>query len=154
MAISNTLKRYLNSSGIAYGTVEHPFSPTSQKAAEAAHIPGHRLAKGILLADSLGYLLAVLPSPLHIDVDELNEMLNRNLELVDEEEIPQLFPDCEAGAVPAVGEAFKLEVALDTKLCDEPDIYFEAGDHVDLIHVKGADFKALLKGAERLSFAR
>lgn len=154
MAISNTLKHYLNGSGISFDTIKHPYAPTTQKAAEAAHIPGHRLAKGILLADSLGYLLAVLPSPLHIDIDELNEMLNRNLELVDEEEIPQLFPDCDSGAVPPVGEPFKLEVALDTKLCDEPDIYFEAGDHVDLIHVKGTDFRAMLKDAERLSFAK
>ena len=154
MAISNTLKRYLDQSGIAYETVEHPFSTSSQKTAEVAHVSGKRLAKGVLLYDGLGYLLAVLPSPLHVDINELNEMLNRDFDLVDEEEIAQLFPDCDAGAIPPIGGAFKLEVVLDIHLCDEPDIYFEAGDHVDLVRVGGTDFQTLLKGAEQLCFAR
>lgn len=154
MAISNTLKRYLDHSGIAYEIVKHPYSASSQKTAEAAHVSGQRLAKGVLLYDGLGYLLAVLPSPLHIDIDELNEMLGRDLDLVDEEEISQLFPDCDVGAIPPIGEAFKLEVVLDIHLCDEPDIYFEAGDHVDLVRVGGTDFQTLLKGAEQLCFAR
>jgi Ala-tRNA(Pro) deacylase len=153
MAISNTLKRYLNNSGIAYETVKHPFSASSQKTAEAAHISGHRLAKGVLLRDDLGYLLAVLPSPLHVEVNTLDELLNRNFELVEEDEISQLFPDCDIGAIPPIGDAYKVEVVLDTQLCDEPDIYFEAGDHVELIRVGGTDFQTLLKGAERLSFA-
>ena len=153
MAISNTLKRYLEDSCIAYEMVKHPFTTSSQKTAQVTHVSGQRLAKGVLLYDNLGYLLAVLPSPLHIDIDELNEMLKRNLGLVDEEEIPQLFPDCDPGAIPPVGGAYKLEVALDSHLCDEPDIYFEAGDHVDLVRVGGTDFQTLLKGAELLCFA-
>ncbi|MFC1536740.1 aminoacyl-tRNA deacylase [Pseudomonadota bacterium] len=153
MAISNTLKHYLDRSAIAYETVEHPFTTSSQKTAEVAHVSGRRLAKGVLLYDQQGYLLAVLPSPLHINIDELNEMLNRNLGLVDEEEIAQLFPDCEPGAIPPVGEPFKLEVVLDIHLCEEPDIYFEGGDHVDLVRVGGTDFQTLLKGAEQLCFA-
>ncbi|EAU54590.1 aminoacyl-tRNA deacylase [Mariprofundus ferrooxydans] len=153
MSIANTLKRYLDQSCIAYETVPHPFSVSSQLIAEVAHVPGHRLAKGVLLRDDLGYLLAVLPSPLHIVVETLNEQLDRNLELVDEDEIASLFPDCDAGAVPPVGGAYQLEVALEVSLLDEPDIYFEAGDHVELVRVGGTDFQTLLKGARRLCFA-
>lgn len=84
----------------------------------------------------------------------LNDLLGRNLEMVEEDEIRRLFPDCDSGGIPPVGAAYKLEVALDTQLCDEPDIYFEAGDHVELIRVGGTDFQTLLEGAERLGFAR
>jgi Ala-tRNA(Pro) deacylase len=153
MAISNTLKRYLDNSGIVYEIVKHPFSASSQETAEAAHVSGQRLAKGVLLRDNLGYLLAVLPAPLHVEVTTLNDLLERNFELIEEDEISELFPDCDIGAVPPIGGAYKLEVALDTSLCDEPAIYFEAGDHVELILVGGTDFQTLLKGAERLSFA-
>jgi len=153
MAISNTLKRYLDSSGIAYETVKHPFSTSSQKIAELAHVSGLRLAKGVLLRDGLGYLLAVLPSPLHVEVDTLNQQLDRNLELVEEADIAQLFPDCDVGAIPPVGVAYAIEVALDIQLCNEPDIYFEAGNHVELIRVGGTDFQTLLKGAQQLCFA-
>ena len=153
MAISNTLKHYLDQSAIAYETVKHPLATSSQKTAEVAHIPGRRLAKGVLLYDGSGYLLAVLPSPMHINIEELSRMLNRSLELVDEEEVSQLFPDCKAGAIPPVGEPFKLDVVLDIHLCEEPDIYFEGGDHVDLVLVGGTDFQTLLRGAEQLCFA-
>ena len=154
MAISNTLKHYLDHSGIAYETVKHHFAVSSQKIAEAAHVSGLRLAKGVLLRDELGYLLAVLPSPLHVDVERLNGLLERNFNLVEEDEIHQLFPDCDEGAVPPLGAAYEVEVALDTELCDEPDIYFEAGDHVDLVRVGGTDFQTLLKGAKHLRFAQ
>jgi len=153
MAISNTLKRYLDHSGIAYEMVPHHFAIASQKIAEAAHVSGQRLAKGVLLRDDQGYLLAVLPSPLHVEVDELNELLDRKLDLVEEDEIHQLFPDCDVGAVPPVGDAYMVEVVLDTELCDEPDIYFEAGSHVELVRVGGTDFQTLLKGAQHLRFA-
>lgn len=153
MPIANTLKYYLDNSGIAYETVSHPFSASSQQTAEAAHVSGRRLAKGVLLRDESGYLLAVLPAPLHVDVAVLSELLERDLELVGENEVAMLFPDCDAGAAPPIGKAYKLKVALDKSLCDEPDIYFEAGDHVDLVRVGGTDFQTLLKGAKRLCFA-
>ena len=154
MTIANTLKSYLDNSGIAYETVGHPFSASSQETAEAAHVSGQRLAKGVLLRDATGYLLAVLPAPLHVDVEELSALLDRDLELVGEKEVAELFPDCDTGAAPPVGNAYKLKVALDTSLCDEPDIYFEAGDHIELVRVGGTDFQTLLKGAKRLRFAR
>lgn len=154
MAISNTLKYYLDQSGIAYETVDHPFSASSQQTAEAAHVSGRRLAKGVLLRDDAGYLLAVLPAPLHVDIAVLSDLLNRDLGLVGEEEVAELFPDCDVGAIPPVGKPYRLKVALDASLCDEPDIYFEAGDHVELVRVGGTDFQTLLKGAKRLCFAR
>lgn len=154
MAISNTLRRYLDDSGVGYETVKHPFSTTSQRIAEHTHISGLRLAKGVLFRDARGYLLAVLPSPLHVHLEILNEQLGRSLEMVDEDEIAQLFQDCDIGAIPAVGIPYEIEVALDLHLCDEPDIYFEAGNHVELIRVGGTDFQTLMKGAQVLSFAR
>ncbi|TLS66679.1 YbaK/EbsC family protein [Mariprofundus erugo] len=153
MTIANTLRQYLDDACIAYETVPHPFAGSSQQAAEVSHVSGSRLAKGVLLADGIGYLLAVLPSPLHVELDALNEQLDRNLELVDEEEIARLFPDCDRGAIPPVGRAYQIEVALDATLFDEPDIYFEAGDHVDLVRVGGTDFQTLSRGARRLCFA-
>ena len=153
MTISNTLKSYLDNSGIAYEAVPHALSAFSQDSAQAAHVPGRRLAKGVLLRDGQGYLLAVLPAPMHVDIDLLNDLLDRNLDLVTESEVAELFPDCDVGAIPPIGKPFKLKVAMDKSLCDEPDIYFEGGDHVDLVRVGGTDFQTLQKGAKRLNFA-
>jgi Ala-tRNA(Pro) deacylase len=153
MPIANTLKRYLDSSNIPYEILSHPFSASSMETAEAAQVPGHQLAKGVVFRDAQGYLMAVLPSPLHVEIGTLNELTNRKLELIKEAEVSRLFSDCDLGAIPPVGDAYQLEVMLDNTLLDEDSIYFEAGDHRELIHVNSNDFQRLLKNARCERFA-
>jgi Ala-tRNA(Pro) deacylase len=45
-------------------------------------------------------------------------------------------------------------VVVDTDLFMQPDVYFEAGDHVDLIHVSADNFQKLLSNAEHASFSK
>lgn len=153
MPIANTLKRYLDSSSIRYDVLSHPFSTSSMETAEAAKVPGHQLAKGVVFKDEQGYLMAVLPSPLHVEIVTLNELTGRSLELIKEDEVGRLLSDCDLGAIPPVGDAYQLEVVLDSALLNEESIYFEAGDHRELIHVNGNDFQKLLKNARCESFA-
>jgi Ala-tRNA(Pro) deacylase len=153
MPIANTLKRYLDSSNIQYDVLSHPFSGSSMETAEAAKAPGHQLAKGVVFKDEQGYLMAVLPSPLHVGIATLNELTGRNMELSEEAEVGRLFSDCDLGAIPPVGDAYQLEVVFDSALFDVKNIYFEAGDHRELIHVNGDDFQKLLKNARCESFA-
>ena len=56
-----------------------------------------------------------------------------------------LFPDCENGAVPAVGAAYGLSSIIDDSLDDVDDIYFEGGDHKTLVHISGSQFCELTK---------
>lgn len=153
MPIANTLKRYLDSSTIQYGILSHPYSVSSMDTAETAKVPGHQLAKGVVFRDAQGYLLAVLPSTLHVDINTLNALTERRLELIEETEVSRLFSDCDLGAVPPIGDAYHLDVALDNALLDEESIYFEAGDHRELIHVNTDDFQKLLKNARCERFA-
>jgi Ala-tRNA(Pro) deacylase len=147
MPIANTLKRHLDSSSIRYDVLNHPFSGSSMETAEAAKVPGHQLAKGVIFKDAQGYLMAVLPSTLHVETVTLNELTNRRLELIEEAEVGRLFSDCDLGAIPPVGDAYQLEVVLDNTLLNEESIYFEAGNHRELIHVSGNDFQQLQKNA-------
>jgi Ala-tRNA(Pro) deacylase len=153
MPIANTLKRYLDNSSIQYDVLNHPFSGSSMETAEAAKVPGHQLAKGVVFQDAQGYLMVVLPSTLHVETVTLNELTGRNLELLEESEVGRLFSDCDLGAIPPVGDAYQLEVVLDNALLNEESIYFEAGDHRELIHVNGNDFQKLLKNARCECFA-
>ena len=82
-------------------------------------------------------------------VDELN----RELELVEEDEFAKLFPDCEPGAIPPLGPAYNIETFLDEALKSLANIYFESGDHEHLIHTSGEDFKKLLSGVRHGHFS-
>jgi Ala-tRNA(Pro) deacylase len=43
---------------------------------------------------------------------------------------------------------------LDESLVQQPDVYFEAGDHEELIHMGTDQFLDLMDRAERIRFAR
>jgi len=107
-------------------------------------VPGTRLAKSVVLEDDHGYLMVVLPSNRQVNLGELHRQLNRSLGLATEGELGSLFSDCEIGALPAVGPAYGMETLVDDALAEQSDIYFEAGDHEQLIHVTAETFQSLL----------
>ena len=144
MAIATTLINYLNERGVNYQTVEHPHSSTSRGTARSAHIPAHQLAKAVVLKDDDGYVVSVLPASHSLEISWVNEELKRNLALACEEEFKTLFQDCEAGAVPALGDAYGINVIWDDDLQYTADIYIEAGDHEHLIWLDRKDFKKLM----------
>jgi Ala-tRNA(Pro) deacylase len=154
MGMATRLKRYLDTSGVCYEIVHHPRTSTSLGSARAARIPGGRVAKGIVLEDERGYLLALLPASCRLDLKGVRRRLGRHLQLASETELELLFGDCEAGAVPAIGRAYGLPALVDDSLLRMPDLYFEAGDHRDLVHLSGVAFRALLRGSEHGSIGR
>ncbi|MEZ5542556.1 MAG: YbaK/EbsC family protein [Pseudomonadota bacterium] len=144
MAIATTIADYLAEQGVEYDILSHPHTRSSGESAQAAHIPGGRLAKSVIVEDDLGYLMVVLPANRHIDLGELHRQMNRNLGLATEYELGRLFQDCEIGALPALGPAYGLETLVDDALAEQPEIYFEAGDHEQLVHVSAEAFNQLV----------
>jgi Ala-tRNA(Pro) deacylase len=154
MAIAMTLSDFLAEHDVEYDVLMHAHTTSSGETARSSHVPGTRLAKSVVLEDDQGYLMAVLPASRQVDLGELHRMLNRNLGLAMESELGQLFSDCEIGALPAIGPAYGVETIVDDTLADQPEIYFEAGDHEQLIHVSGDVFHSLLgEGVRRGSFS-
>jgi len=154
MAIARTIQEFLASHDIDYELVEHPRSVTSMRTAQAAHIPGERLAKSVLLEDDTGYLMAVIPSTHRVDLGKLHLQLKRRVGLAVEQEIAELFGDCDRGAIPAIGAAYRIEAIVDDTLLQQPDVYFEAGDHEALVHMSGREFSLLMAGLRHGGFTR
>lgn len=149
MSIAKRLKWFLDSKGISYECVHHARTNTALATAHAAQVRAHDVAKTVLLADERGYVLAILPASRHLDLEKIRRQLNRRLEIASESELGRLFPDCEVGAVPPMGPAYGIPTLLDEPLLELTDLFFEAGDHEDLVHLSGLAFRALLADAER-----
>ena len=146
MAIAQTLINYLKDRKIDYQLIEHAHTPTAVASAHAAHLPAHQVAKAVVLKDENGYVVSVLPANHSLEIGWVNEVLERDLELACEEEFGKLFTDCEVGAVPALGDAYGIQVIWDDELAYTADIYIEAGDHEHLIWLERRDFKKLMSG--------
>ncbi|MPW18311.1 deacylase [Paraburkholderia sp. CNPSo 3157] len=154
MSMSATLEDCLRNKGSRYEILRHPYSHSSMETAAAAHIPGDRLAKTVLFEDEQGYIAAVLPSTYAVRLSELWSKTGRRLSLAKEIDLRELFKDCEYGALPPVCAAYGMKTYLDESLARQPDVYFEAGNHEELVHMDAEQFLALMDSAERAHFGR
>ena len=109
--------------------------------AEAEHLPPYMLAKTVIVRSPNGYAMAVLPADCRIDFDQLAATLNFvHLGLATEDEVCELFPESEVGAMPPFGALFDIPVYCDVRLAAEPYILFNAGTHRDAIHISAPDY--------------
>ena len=144
MAIPPSVHDYLDREGVPYQVIAHAATRDASRTAQAARVSGDRLAKSVILEDDSGYVMAIIPASHRLDLQAIGRELGRDLVLASEHELAHLFEDCEPGAVPPLGQAYGIDVVVDRNLADTPDIYFEAGDHLSLIHVSGQDFRRLM----------
>lgn len=151
MNIAPTLAKQLASLDIAYDVIHHPYSDSNLNSANAAHIPSSKMVKPVIFEDDKGYVMALVPADRHVKIRELNMHMNRHMGLATESEIDQLFADCELGAIPPVGDAYGMQTVVDSHLDNCNNVYIEAGNHTDLLHLSGRSFKKLMANAQHAS---
>jgi len=147
MSIAPTLQRYLAAENIQYDEIPHEPTMSSTRTAQACHVSGDSLAKGVVLRRDSGYMLAVMPASHHLDLSELRTRVGHDVDMATEAEINRLFADCANGAVPAVGACYGLDLVIDDSIDKQPEIYVEAGDHRTLLHLDRAQFARLTVNA-------
>ena len=146
MAIAQQLQSFLHEHHADYELVCHPYSERSLDTARSACIPVKNMTKAVVLHDEQGYMMAIMPSMNKLMLRWINAKLDRHLRLATEKELKKLFPDCDSGAVPAMGAAYGMSTCWDDELNSVQDVYLEAGNHRELVHMHREQFKQLLQG--------
>jgi len=156
MAIAPRIERLLRTEGVTYEVVAHPRTYEATFTAAVSHVQGADLAKAVLLHDEKDdtFVLAVLPATKRVHLGVLEAATHRPFELASETDVAEHFGDCELGAVPPLGKPYGLESIIDDSIAARDDVWFEAGDHVDLVHVTGDDFRRLIHDADLVHFGR
>jgi Ala-tRNA(Pro) deacylase len=145
MPISNRIKSHLEANKISYSPVSHPSSYTAQGAAAVMHVSGSEVAKTVVVQAAKEYCLIVMPASYHVKPAKLAHVLGCTIRLASEEEFSSLFPDCELGAMPPLGELYGLRVYVDESLAVDKEIIFNAGTHRDAIRMNFEDFVSLAR---------
>jgi len=114
---------------------------TAQEAAASAHVSGKRFAKTVVLRQRGQYVLAVLPADERVDLERLSALVGSTVTLASEEECDRLFPECERGALPPLGELYGLPVLADAHLARHEWICMSGGTHSDVIEMRWDDFR-------------
>jgi Ala-tRNA(Pro) deacylase len=145
MSMSARLKSFLDENKVQYTLMSHSPAYTAQAAAATLHVPGKELAKTVVLRAGEETVLAVLPASFHVDLKALSGVVGKTLRLATEQEFGDLFPDCELGAMPPLGNLYNLRVFVDESLAADEEIVFNAGTHRDAIRMRYADFARLAR---------
>jgi Ala-tRNA(Pro) deacylase len=105
------------------------------------------VAKSVILDDHHGrYLMAVLPASRHLDLSKVRG--SGEWQITRESNLAHLFNDCERGAVPALGESYGLDMVIDPLLTRQKDIYLEAGNHNNLLHMSVPQYLKMVPHAQ------
>jgi Ala-tRNA(Pro) deacylase len=145
MSLSARLREYLDSHQAHYTATTHRPAFTANDVASAEHLPAREMAKTLIVFGDDRYHMLVVPASRHLDMREVQCALGlRHVRLATEIEMTALFPDCELGAMPPIGQLYDLPVYLDSLLAHQDTIAFNAGTHRDTVHMRMSDYHQLV----------
>lgn len=146
MLILNHWLEYLDQNRIRYSHSVHRRAETALETAAAERIPPHDLAKTVVYAADNGFGIAVVAGDKLLDLPEVARLLgSAHMRLADEGELATIFPDCELGAMPPIGQPYNMPVLLDAGLAAHEFIAFAIGTHSDVVRVSVADYRKLVR---------
>ena len=146
MPLLEKLRAFLEENHAEYTHTVHALAYTAREVASAEHLPAREVAKTVVIHGDQGYSMVVLPANKLVDFQEVRVALGlSHARMVPETELSQLFPDCELGAMPPIGNLYGMAVFLDSHLAAEDMITFNAGTHRDVVHMRTAEYRRLVR---------
>jgi len=145
MPISRILKECLDREHVHYDVLPHPEAFRASAIAHVLQTPEKEMAKVVIVKVDERFVMMVLPASWQVDLHRLREVfMTHHVRLATEDQIKDLFPDCEVGAMPPFGILYGLPVYVDRSLTEDEEIVFQAGTHSEAIRMRYADFAALV----------
>ena len=140
------LMAWLEAQGVDHELHEHDRSLTALATARAEGVDPSTFEKVVWVRSAEdGDALIVLDANDHLDLSKARDVLRAGkVTLVPEEEIARLAPDCDPGAMPAVGSLFGLPTYADLHVCDAAKVSFNAGSHTVAVRVDRAAWEKAL----------
>ena len=140
------LHNFLDQEHTPYTTLHHDRTVTAHETASATHLSRNLFAKTVMLKIDGTLAMMVMPTSYRIDLVRLSRALGGPMvEVADETEFKDAFPDCEVGAMPPFGHLYGMPVYVDSRLASQSEIAFNAGTHTDAVRMPYAEFERLAK---------
>ena len=135
-----SLLEWLASRAIEHDVHDHEEAFTARQTARAEGVDPRTFAKVVAVRTDDGQtVLLVLDVTDHVDLRKAREaLLADDVRLLTEAELAALAPDCEAGAMPALGPLFDLPMVADRAIREDAAVSFNAGTHRCAVRVDRA----------------
>jgi Ala-tRNA(Pro) deacylase len=147
MPVAPEVEKLLADEGVEYEVIRHPTAYTAAEEAAVSHISGYEWAKTVIFFTGQNEpIMAVLPASYHVNSALLEDLVGAGeLRLAEESEFSGLYPNCEPGAMPPLGNLYGHRVFVDQRLAEDEQIVFNAGNHTEALRLSYTDFERLAK---------
>lgn len=134
----------LRAHGVAFVSLLHRPAISAARLAHSLHVAGAQVAKSVLVRCPDGFALAVLPSTCQIDLDRFALALGVHpVSIATEDEVAQIFDDCEPGALPPFGRHYGIRTLVESRLAAHAEIVFSGKLRHEGMRVRFADYEAV-----------
>src|ERR1017187_7188872 len=141
MPLLENLRDFLDAHQAEFTLTDHPNAFTAREVATAEQ---REVAKTIVVTSDERFFMLVIPANKLIAFHEVRRALGlAHARMATEHELGRLFPDCELGAMPPFGSLYDLPVYLDSTLTGQEQIAFNAGTHLEVIHMRTDEYRRL-----------
>jgi CheY-like chemotaxis protein/prolyl-tRNA editing enzyme YbaK/EbsC (Cys-tRNA(Pro) deacylase) len=146
MAVPHWLKHLFEHYEVPFEEHAHTPAFSASHLAHAVHVPGHQVAKTVLLAADGRPVAVVLPADARLDLSRVVEVLGcREVRFASEAEIAAWFKGCPAGTVPPLRLRADLEILMDKGLGQFGKIVFAAGAPDNAVAVRFRDWYRMVR---------
>jgi Ala-tRNA(Pro) deacylase len=140
------VQQYLQDENVNYEMFTHPEVYTIQELAATLHVPGRQVAKVVMVKADQKLVMVVVPAPYRVNLERIQTHLGSNVvELAKESDFSSLFPDCLPGAMPPLGNLYRMTVYVDEVLAAQTHVVFRVGTHRHSIKIPYADLSRLVQ---------
>lgn len=144
--IAPAVREFLQARNAEFTESWHPRAGTALAEANRDRTRPAELAKTVLIHLRDGFALVAVPADCRIDWASLARVAGTDeMRLATEEEIDELLPSLEVGAIPPLGPMFNLPSFLDRRLAGCRQIAFNGGSHCNTIHMSNEQFLNLVR---------
>lgn len=141
--------------GIKYEILEHKTVYTAYDKAATLRVQERQVAKTLVVKLDKEIALAVVPACYNLDKNKLKQAVNASRKKHDmkavkgvgfakEQWMKKNIKGIKVGAMPPLGNLFKMATFIDAKLLGNPKIIINSGDYRVSINITPADYKKLV----------
>ena len=138
------IQAYLREHNVPFVSLLHTPTQSAARLAHSVHVAGAQVAKSVLVRAESGFALAVLPSTCLVDLVRLAETLSvPGVSLATEDDLMEVFLDCEIGALPPFGSLYGIPTIVESRLAAHGEIVVGGHTRHEGLRMRYRDFEAV-----------
>jgi len=137
---------FLREQQVPFSVHHHAPAFSAQRLAKVEHVPGRMVMKVVIVMAADRLVMLCLPAICRVNMLRVMDAVGTDdVRLAREGEFAAAFPDCEIGAMPPIGNLYRMPVIADRLLLADDRIIFPAGTHTETFEMAYTDFARIVR---------